>query len=122
MVVADVYISIGIFIIAAIVLPIVMLIIGWLFELRPSNPTPLKLLPFECGSIPIGGTPSRYGISYYMYGLLLVIFDVETVFLYPWAISFLKIGLTAMIEMFIFIGVLVLGLIYAWKKGALEWV
>lgn len=122
MVVADSYISVGIIIIAALIMPIVLMLVGWLFELRPYNPTTEKLLPFECGSKPIGGVPSRFGISYYMYALLLVIFDVETVFLYPWAISFLKIGMTAIIEMFIFVGVLVIGLIYAWKKGAIEWV
>ncbi len=122
MVVADNYISVGIIIIAGLVMPIVMMLIGWLFELRPYNPTKTKLEPFECGSLPVGGIPTRFGISYYMYALLLVIFDVETVFLYPWAISFLKIGMMAIVEMFIFIGVLAIGLIYAWKKGAIEWV
>jgi NAD(P)H-quinone oxidoreductase subunit 3 len=76
---------------------------------------------YESGNEPIGGAWIQFNIRYYMFALVFVIFDVETVFLYPWAVAFNKLGLLAFIEALIFIAILVLGLVYAWRKGALEW-
>ena len=76
---------------------------------------------YESGCEPIGGAWIQFNIRYYMFALAFVIFDVETVFLYPWAVAFSKLGLLAFVEAIIFISILVLGLVYAWRKGALEW-
>ena len=78
-------------------------------------------LTYESGMEPIGGAWIQFNIRYYMFALVFVIFDVETVFLYPWAVSFHRLGLLAFIEAMIFIAILVVALAYAWRKGALEW-
>ena len=96
-----------------------MLIIGILF--RPSNPLPLKKLTYECGIEPEGDAFERMIPRYYIYAMLFLAFDVETLFLFPWAIVFDRIGLFAFIEMVLFIVILLIGLFYAWAKGALDW-
>jgi NAD(P)H-quinone oxidoreductase subunit 3 len=76
---------------------------------------------YESGMEPIGGAWIQFNIRYYMFALVFVVFDVETVFLYPWAVAFNQLGLLAFIEALIFIAILVVALVYAWRKGALEW-
>lgn len=76
---------------------------------------------YESGMEPIGGAWIQFNIRYYMFALVFVIFDVETVFLYPWAVAFSQLGLLAFVEALIFIAILVVALVYAWRKGALEW-
>jgi NADH-quinone oxidoreductase subunit A len=80
-----------------------------------------KFTTYECGSEPVGPPWVQFRIGYYVYALLFVIFDIETVFLYPWAVSFGSLGLYVLIEMVLFLGILGAGLAYAWKEGALEW-
>jgi len=89
--------------------------------LRPRAKGGERLLTYESGMEPIGGAWIQFNIRYYMFALAFVIFDVETVFLYPWAVAFNRLGLLAFIEALIFIAILVIGLVYAWRKGALEW-
>ena len=89
--------------------------------LRPAGRGPARRTTYESGMEPIGGAWIQFNIRYYMFALVFVIFDVETVFLYPWAVAFHKLGLLAFVEALVFIGILVLGLVYAWRKGALEW-
>lgn len=89
--------------------------------LAPSRPTPEKLATYECGSEPIGPPWVQLRIGYYVYALLFVLFDVETVFLYPWAVYVGQAPLFVLVEMVIFIGILAAGLAYAWKEGALRW-
>jgi NADH-quinone oxidoreductase subunit A len=89
--------------------------------IRPHHPTPQKLSTYECGEEPIGVGWIRFHVRYYLYALVYIVFAVETVFLFPWAIVFRELGVPAFIEMMIFIGILLVGLAYAWKKGALEW-
>lgn len=89
--------------------------------LRPKHPTPLKLSTYECGPEPRGPAWIQFKVSYFLYALIFLLFDVETVFLYPWAVKFQVLPWFAFVEMFIFIGILVVGLWYAWKEGALEW-
>jgi NADH-quinone oxidoreductase subunit A len=89
--------------------------------IAPSRPTREKLLTYECGIDPVGEGWSQSQIRYYVYGFLFVIFDVESVFLFPWARVFATLGYTAVVEMAIFIGILGVGLLYAWRKGVLEW-
>ena|SRR5438067_13703135 len=78
-------------------------------------------LPFECGSESSGGRHVRLSVKFYLTAILFVVFDIEAVFLYPWAVKFRSLGWVGLVEMLGFLGVLVVGLVYCWKKGALEW-
>jgi NADH-quinone oxidoreductase subunit A len=89
--------------------------------LAPSKPSPEKSSIYECGVEPIGPPWVQFRIGYYVYALLFVIFDIETVFLYPWAVAFDSLGLFILIEMLVFIAILAVGLAYAWREGALTW-
>jgi NADH-quinone oxidoreductase subunit A len=89
--------------------------------IRPSAPHPIKLETYECGETPIGTADIQYNVRFYIYALLFVIFDVETIFLFPWALVYRSLGFFAFVEMFVFIAILVFGLFYAWKKGVLKW-
>ncbi len=99
--------------------PILALITNKLIS--PKSQDGERKLTYESGMEPIGGAWIQFNIRYYMFALVFVIFDVETVFLYPWAVAFHKLGLLAFIEALIFIAILVVALAYAWRKGALEW-
>jgi NADH-quinone oxidoreductase subunit A len=90
--------------------------------IRPSNPSIAKLSTYECGVDPVGGGWSQTQIRYYIFALLFVMFDVEAVFIFPWAVTVESLGRAALIEMTVFIVILALGLVYAWRKGLLEWV
>ncbi|HLF69828.1 MAG TPA: NADH-quinone oxidoreductase subunit A [Actinomycetota bacterium] len=90
--------------------------------IAPRVRTEEKYMTYECGVDPIGGGWTQSTVRYYIFALLFVIFDVEAVFLFPWATVFEKIGIFAFVEMMIFIGILALGLVYAWRKKVLEWV
>ncbi len=81
----------------------------------------VKLDPYECGIEPVTDARDRYSIRYYLIAMLFVIFDVETVFLFPWAVIVEKLGVFGLIEMGVFLLILVVGFVYAWRKGALEW-
>jgi len=113
------YLVIICFLILGVFLPVAALTFGRF--LRPHNPTPEKLTTYESGVEPIGESWIRFNVRYYIFALLFVIFDVETVFLYPWAVAYEHLGLFALIEMFIFVVLLLVGLIYAWKKKVLKW-
>ncbi len=89
--------------------------------LAPRRPDPEKLSVYECGSEPVGPPWVQFRIGYYVYALLFVLFDVETVFLYPWAVYVGAAPLFVLVEMVVFIGILTAGLAYAWKEGALRW-
>jgi NADH-quinone oxidoreductase subunit A len=89
---------------------------------RPENPFKAKLMPYECGIDPVGDSRGRYTVRFYIVAILFVVFDVETIFLFPWAVQFRALGLFGLIEMLIFLAILVVGYIWIWKKGALEWV
>ncbi|MBI4261419.1 MAG: NADH-quinone oxidoreductase subunit A [Actinobacteria bacterium] len=88
----------------------------------PRRPLPEKLTTYECGIDPVGLGWAQSNIRYYIYAFLFVIFDVESVFLFPWAVVFERFGYAAVVEMAIFIGILAVGLLYAWRKGVLRWV
>lgn len=113
------YLIVVIFTVLGILLPIVALSVGRL--LRPNKPNDLKRTTYESGNIPVGHGNIQFNIRYYIFALMFVLFDVEVVFLYPWAVAYEKLGLFALIEMFIFITLLLVGLIYAWKKKVLQW-
>lgn len=114
------YVPIFIFIgIIAIALPVTLLAAKLV---RPENPNKIKLMPYECGIDPIGSARGRYTIRFFLVAILFVVFDVETIFLFPWAVQFKALGLFGLMEMFIFLGILILGYVWIWAKGALEWV
>lgn len=113
------YIIVAIFIALGILLPVVALTVGRL--LRPSKPTEMKRTTYESGNEPVGAGQIRFNVRYYLFALMFVIFDVETVFLYPWAVAYNQLGLFVLVEMLIFVGLLLIGLLYAWKKKVLKW-
>jgi NADH-quinone oxidoreductase subunit A len=113
------FLPVAIFLLLGAVLGLGMLIAGWF--VRPRNPYPEKLLTYESGITPFMDAHQKFSIRYYIIAMLFLIFDIEAVFLYPWAVAFNKIGLYGLIEMVIFIIILLVGYFYALKKGALEW-
>ena len=113
------YVIVFIFLCLGILLPIVALFLGKL--LRPHKPDSIKTTTYESGVEPFSDSRIQFNVRYYLFGLLFVIFDVETVFLYPWAVAYDELGLFALIEMLFFVLILLLGLIYAWKKKVLKW-
>jgi len=90
--------------------------------LAPHHPGGRKNDPYECGEMPVGSAWIQFNIGYYLFGLLFLVFDVEAAFLYPWAVVFRELGVAGLVEAAIFILVLLAGFLYAWRKGALEWV
>ncbi|UJF36500.1 NADH-quinone oxidoreductase subunit A [Paenibacillus hexagrammi] len=108
------YVIVAIFLGLAIFLPIAALTLGKL--LRPNKPAEEKYTTYESGNEPVGEGQIRFNIRYYLFALMFVIFDVETVFLYPWAVAYKQLGLFALVEMCIFVALLAIGLIYAWKR------
>lgn len=113
------YLPVLILIITSAALGVGVLIFGYF--VRPRKPYPRKLTPYESGNPPIGEPRSRFSVRFYIIAMLFVVFDVEAVFLYPWAVAYDKIGLYGFIEMVIFIFILLIGYIYAWKKDAFTW-
>jgi NADH-quinone oxidoreductase subunit A len=114
------YIPIALFILVATGFAVFTLVFTSL--IHPSKYNKVKLEPYECGIEPATDARDRYSIRYYLVAMLFVIFDVETVFMFPWAVIFDKLLLFGLIEMLVFIFILVVGYYYAWQKGALEWV
>jgi NADH-quinone oxidoreductase subunit A len=113
------YNFIGVFVIVAILFPFVALGLAWL--LRPKKPNPSKTDTYECGQPTTGDTWVQFRAQYYIYALVFVVFDIEAAFLFPWAVAYSKLGLWAWFEAFIFLAILTVGLVYAWRKGALRW-
>jgi NADH-quinone oxidoreductase subunit A len=89
--------------------------------LRPSRPTPAKLSPYECGIVPERVPRERFPVKFYVIAMLFIIFDIETIFLFPWAVTFRQLGLFGLVEMAIFIGLVFVAYVYVWQRGGLEW-
>ncbi len=114
------YVPILIFSLVAISFPVVALLIAKV--IRSGSPGQVKGEPYECGVKPsTTAFDARFSIRYYLIAVLFVIFDVETIFLFPWAVSFEKLALFGFIEMVVFLAILLVGYVYAWRRGALEW-
>jgi NADH-quinone oxidoreductase subunit A len=114
----------GILLLFALAFPITPLLISVLLGLvrvRPRAPNPIKSDTYECGMETEGNTWVQFNFRYYFFALLFVIFDVEAVFLYPWAVAFRQVKLFGFVEALIFVVILVVGYLYAWRKRALEW-
>lgn len=113
------YLPILLFIGIAIAFGAVSLLAGWF--VRPSRPYRAKLTPYESGSPLFSDARIQFPMRYYIIAMLFVIFDLEIIFMIPWAVRFQSLGLLGLIEMLVFLGILLVGFWYAWKKGALEW-
>lgn len=113
------YFSVLVFISIAVLIGLVPIGLGAL--LGPRRPAPVKNAPYECGFPAFENARMKFDVRYYLIAILFIIFDLEIVFLFPWAVTFDKIGLSAVVAMGIFLLLLVVGFIYEWAKGALEW-
>ncbi|MGQ0744506.1 MAG: NADH-quinone oxidoreductase subunit A [Acidimicrobiales bacterium] len=113
------YLTVAVFAVAAVGMVAAMLGVGRL--IRPNRPQPQKYFAYECGVDPVGTGWSQSQVRYYIFALLFVMFDVEAVFIFPWAVRLEALGLFGLVEMLIFIFILALGLVYAWRKGVLRW-
>ncbi len=114
------WIVIGLMTIAAFSMGMTLLILNWV--IAPAKPSPVKAAPYESGVPDVRAVKPRYTPRFYVVAMLFVIFDIEAVFIYPWAVIFDTLGRYGFFEMLSFIALLFAGYIYAWKKGALEWV
>lgn len=119
MMMLDGYGSVLAFLVVASLIPVIALSASKL--MRPRGGGPERRTTYESGIEPMGESWVQFNIRYYMFALVFVVFDVETLFLYPWAVTFQRLGISAFLEVLIFIIVLLIGLVYAWRKGALEW-
>ena len=119
-VVGNNWVVVGLMSIAAFSMGMTLLILNWV--VAPSKPSPAKSAPYESGVPDVSPVKPRYTPRFYVVAMLFVIFDIEAVFIYPWAVNFDALGRYGFLEMVSFIGLLFAGYIYAWKKGALEWV
>ncbi|MGH2574888.1 MAG: NADH-quinone oxidoreductase subunit A [Ignavibacteria bacterium] len=90
--------------------------------IHPKQPTKEKFTTYECGEIPVGDSWIKFNIRFYVIALVFIVFDVEVVFLFPWAVVFQQMGMIAFVEMLIFLGILFVGFVYLWVRGDLEWV
>jgi NADH-quinone oxidoreductase subunit A len=113
------YLPILLFLIVSTAIGVVLLVVGWL--LGPKRPDSEKLSPYECGFEAFEDARMQFDVRYYLIAILFIIFDLEIAFLFPWGVVFRDIGLPAIIAMAGFLGILVIGFVYEWKKGALEW-
>lgn len=113
------YFPVLLFIVIALAFGVVTLVISYLVQ--PKYPEAEKLSAYECGSEPFSDARMPFPVRYYIFAMLFVIFDIEVIFLYPWAVTFYKTGFVGLVEMLIFIALFLVAYVYAWKKGALEW-
>lgn len=116
---SDNFAAVGVLLVFAIVFPMIMMAMPKL--LSPKKPSGEKATTYECGNEPIGRAWIGFKSNYFLYAIIFTAFDVETIFLYPWALTFNKFGTFAFVEMLIFLIILLVGFWYAWKEGALEW-
>jgi NADH-quinone oxidoreductase subunit A len=114
------YVPIFIFMVVALAIPVVTLAVAKL--IRPAQPEKIKLMPYECGIDPVDNARQRYTVRFYIIAILFVVFDVETIFLFPWAVQFKALHIFGLVEMLVFLGILIVGYVWIWKKGALEWI
>jgi NADH-quinone oxidoreductase subunit A len=113
------YIAIAVMIAIATLIAFIAIGMGELFG--PKKDSAAKSIPYESGIVPTGAGTRRMPVRFYLIAVLFILFDIEVIFFLPWAIAFRKLGIFGLIEMVIFIAVLLIGYVYAWKKGALEW-
>ena len=114
------WIYIGLFFLVGLIIPVGAIAAAWV--LGPKKPNPIKQTTYECGIETVGDSWVQFKAQYYIFALVFLVFDVETVFLFPWAVKFKAFGLFGLLEMLVFLAILIVGYIWVWGKGALEWV
>jgi NADH:ubiquinone oxidoreductase subunit 3 (subunit A) len=114
------WLYIGLFVIVGALVPTAAIVLSWIIS--PKKPNPIKQSTYECGMETVGDNWVQFKAQYYVFALVFLVFDVETVFLFPWAVSLGKLSVFAVLEGIVFILILLAGLVYAWRKGSLEWV
>jgi NADH-quinone oxidoreductase subunit A len=113
------YFPVLLFILVGLAIGVLPVALGWL--LAPSHPDPEKLSPYECGFEAFEDARMKFDVRYYLVAILFILFDLEIAFLFPWAVALREIGPAGFWAMMIFLGILVVGFVYEWKKGALDW-
>jgi len=113
------WIYIGLFFIVGLIIPVGAIAAAWV--LGPKKPNPIKQTTYECGIETVGESWVQFKAQYYIFALVFLVFDVETVFLFPWAVKLGQLGMFAVLEGIVFILILIAGLVYTWRKGMLEW-
>lgn len=113
------WIYVGLFFLVGLIIPVGAIAMAWL--LAPKRPNSIKQSTYECGIETVGDSWVQFKAQYYIFALVFLVFDVETVFLFPWAVKLGQLGLFAVIEGILFILILIAGLVYTWRKGMLEW-
>lgn len=118
------YIPLLVLLVIAVIVAATLVVLSWI--LGPKKPSAAKLAPYECGVTPVGSARERFPVKFYLIAMLFIVFDIETVFLYPWAVTFTKwnshaLQLFSLFEMIVFIVILFVGYVYVWRKGAFEW-
>ncbi len=113
------YFFVGLFLIIAVIFPVLPIVLAQV--VAPKKPSSIKSAAYECGIESKGDSWIQFKVQYYIFALIFVIFDIETIFIYPWAVAFNQLGLSAFVEMLIFVAILMVGLAYVWRKNALEW-
>ena len=113
------WIYIGLFIIVGLIIPVGAIAVAWI--LGPKKANPIKMTTYECGIETVGDSWVQFKAQYYIFALVFLVFDVETVFLFPWAVKLNQLGVFAVLEGIVFILILIAGLAYTWRKGMLEW-
>ena len=113
------YFPVLLFILVGLAIGVLPVTLGWL--LAPNRPDPEKLSPYECGFEAFEDARMKFDVRYYLVAILFILFDLEIAFLFPWAVVVREIGLFGFVSMMVFLGILVVGFVYEWMKGALEW-
>ncbi len=113
------WITVGLFLIVGALVPASAITVSWIIS--PKKPNPIKESTYECGMETVGANWVQFKAQYYIFALVFLVFDVETVFLFPWAVSLGKLPMFAVLEGVVFVLILIAGLVYAWRKGMLEW-
>ena len=113
------YVAITVLFVLSTAVAVLIMVAGRL--MGPHRPTPRKLMPYESGMVPVGRAMQRMPIRFYLIATLFIIFDIEVIFFFPWALVYRQLGVFGLLEMFMFIALLVAGFVYVWRKGALEW-
>jgi NADH-quinone oxidoreductase subunit A len=113
------YLPLLLHLLAAAVVASAIVILSWLLGKR--RPTPAKMSPYECGMVPVGDARERFSVKFYLVAMLFILFDVEAVFLYPWAVVLRDLKMFGFWEMLVYIAIILVGFFYVWKKGVLDW-
>lgn len=111
----------GLIILFVVVVGFLLTMLGLSIMLGPKNPTHTKQLPFECGSVSVGSAQQRFNVGFYLVAMLFILFDIEVIFMYPWALTLVELGWPSFFAMLSFMLVLGVGLVYVWRKGVLDW-